>query len=242
MKNNRVIYTKPTVLEPTILLQLPPVRCFSHLHASQNGSLALIDDDGIEHVYQQTDNASEPICDIKLVAENPASGPEYLTRRQRVKREIKQAIQRLMKLFYVFRKLMLLVQIPFFMVLLSIIMTVTSIYLYSRYVGTELLPTNYEDLSDFIAGACQQRQSEPHSIGFKYLHLSVCLESAHTEPVDNCVHSVKLDSGEHVNIIDADPKCFSNQPIPINLRTFLRSRSGNGSYTFCEVEIIDGDG
>ena len=153
LKNNRVMYTQPTVLEPTILLQLPPDRCFSSLQASENGSLTLIDDDGIVHVYKKTESASEPITDINLVEDSPASGPEYLTRRQRLKGEIKQAIQRFMKLFYVFRKLMLLVEIPLFMVLLSIIMTVTSIYLYSRYVGTELLPTNYEDLSDFIAGA-----------------------------------------------------------------------------------------
>ena len=230
------MYTQPTVLEPTILLQLPSDRCFSSLHASEDGSLALIDDAGIVHVYQQTENTSEPITDIKLVVENPASGPEYLTRRQRLKGEIRRTIQPLMKLFNLFLNLMLLVEIPLFMVLLSI----TSHYLYSRCVGTELRITNYEDLSDFIAGACQQ--SKPHSIGFKYLHLSVFLESAHTEPVDNCVHTTELASGEHVNVIDADFKCFNNQPISSKLRSFLSSRSGNGSNTFREIEIGDGDG
>ena len=193
LKNNRLMYTQPTVLEPTILLQLPPDRCFSSLHASENGSLTLIDDDGIVHVYKRTVSASEPITDIKLVEENPASGPEYLTRRQRLKGEMKRALQPLMELFYVFRKLMLLVEIPLFMVLLSMF----CIYLLSRYMDMDLHLGNneaYEDLSDIIARGCQYR--EPYSVGFKYLHFSTCLESAHTKPVGNCVQTAELVSGE----------------------------------------------
>ena len=76
IRNNRVLYTQPTMLEPTVLLQIPNTTDITALGASESGYLVTADDQRVIQLYQQSDlQATEGEV---VIANDVESGPGCL--------------------------------------------------------------------------------------------------------------------------------------------------------------------
>ena len=81
-----------------------------------------------------------------------------------------------------------------------------------------------------MARACLQSHylMPPQSLGFKYLHCSVCHESAHSSPNTFCMFPNWTDPwGENVNMISANLKCYNKIPPIAGLKTVLMKQTGD---------------
>lgn len=181
IKNNRVLYRQPKVLDPTVLLHLPADSSLGSLLASDEGNLVTLDGKDLIQVYQSLNQAG-PVRRVAMVNE-PLPEPDNPVNEQITELSRIQNIFRFLKLFMV-PHIWLFKLFRYCLLPMEILLFITCMNIFFGYVKHYLVggPDPYEYMSDSLARSCVNlpHPLKPTSFGFKYFHVSFCHESAHS--------------------------------------------------------------
>ena len=151
IRNNRVLYTQPKVLEPTVVLGLPKNTHLNALDASENGNLVTADDKDVIRLYQQPDQQAT-VMEVGITNE-VEPGPEYPTQYQNIKKTAKGVLRVMLLPFRIPFRLFQWCIFPIEIFIFIMILTTLLNHIEHYFVGG---PDPYEELSDIMARACLQ--------------------------------------------------------------------------------------
>ena len=249
IKNNRVLYTQPTVLSPSVLLDRSGTiteSLISSVHSSEGDKIVTVDFHRLVQVHQPL-NHQPPAKRVSLCNKQEPQ-PDYSTRNSRFREKTAVLYEWFLWLVSgssLLLKLMCWAKTSsrsrdsslFAFLLLLVCYVCVQSYDLEKLVGGF---NPYKKVSDLIARQCVV--SKPQSFGFKHLHLSWCHESAHKEPTRACVFANwTTPEGENVNLIVGHAKCYyqpGELPLSNGLKTMYLERSG-GDDTFYPVTFKD---